>query len=79
MGMRFIWPNAADSRLMYVAPDYIQTVVGREKRDYAWIMARAPAMPQADLKRLTALLASQGYDIGRLRRVPQQRRALTGP
>jgi apolipoprotein D and lipocalin family protein len=64
---------------MYVAPDYSQTVVGREKRDYAWIMARAPAMPQADLKRLTALLASQGYDIGWLRQVPQQRRAVTEP
>jgi apolipoprotein D and lipocalin family protein len=78
-GMRFIWPIEADYRVMYVAADYSQTVVGREKRDYAWIMARAPTMPQADLQRLTALLASQGYDIGRLRRVPQRSRAVTEP
>ena len=78
-GMRFIGPIKADCRVMYVAADYSQTVVGREKRDYAWIMARSPTMSQADLQRLTALLASQGYDIGRLRRVPQQRRAVTEP
>ena len=43
------------------------------------MISRAPTMPQADLQRLTALLASQGYDIGRLRQVPQQRRAVTEP
>jgi apolipoprotein D and lipocalin family protein len=75
-GMRFIWPIKADYRVMYVDADYSQTVIGREKRDYAWIMARSPTMPAADYRRLSMLLRSQGYDTNRLRKVPQQPRAV---
>lgn len=71
-GMRFVWPIKADYRIMYVDTDYSQTVIGREKRDYAWIMARTPTLPDADYQRLTALLRLQGYDVSLLRRVPQQ-------
>jgi apolipoprotein D and lipocalin family protein len=76
-GMRFIWPIKADYRIMFVKADYSQTVIGREKRDYAWIMARSPAMPDADFQHLSALLRSQGYDVSRLRKVPQ--RAMAEP
>jgi apolipoprotein D and lipocalin family protein len=75
-GMRFIWPIKADYRVMYIDADYSQTVIGREKRDYAWIMARSPTMPAADYQRLSELLRSQGYDTSLLRKVPQQPRAL---
>jgi len=78
-GMRFVWPIKADYRVMYVDTDYSQTVIGREKRDYAWIMARSPTMPDADYQRLSALLRAQGYDTSLLRKVPQQRRAGSGP
>jgi apolipoprotein D and lipocalin family protein len=71
-GMRFVWPIRADYRVMYVAADYSQTVVGREKRDYAWIMARSPTMSEADYLRLTALLREAGYDTSRLRKVSQR-------
>ncbi len=74
-GMRFIWPIRADYRIMFVNADYSQTLIGREKRDYAWIMARSPTMPDSDYQALSALLRSQGYDISRLRMVPQQPRA----
>jgi apolipoprotein D and lipocalin family protein len=74
-GMQFVWPIKADYRVMYVAADYSQTVIGREKRDYAWIMARTPAIPDADYQRLSALLAAQGYDTTLLRKVPQKPRA----
>ena len=70
-GMQFIWPIQADYRIMYVDPEYAMTVIGREKRDYAWIMARAPRIAPADYERLRALLASQGYDVSLLRRMPQ--------
>ena len=70
-GMRFIWPIRADYRIMYIDSQYTQTVVGREKRDYAWIMARTPTLPDADFQRLSALLRAQGYDTSRLRKVPQ--------
>ncbi|MEP6503655.1 MAG: lipocalin family protein [Betaproteobacteria bacterium] len=43
----------------------------REKRDYVWIMARTPTIPEADLARLTAFVGTLGYDTAKLQRVPQ--------
>lgn len=71
-GMEFIWPIRADYRIMYVDPQYTQTVIGRQARDYAWIMARSPQMPAADYERLKALLVAQGYDTAGLVRMPQR-------
>jgi apolipoprotein D and lipocalin family protein len=70
-GMQFIWPIKADYRIMYVDPAYTMTLIGREKRDHAWIMARAPRIEEAEFQRLRTLLAAQGYDVGALRRMPQ--------
>jgi apolipoprotein D and lipocalin family protein len=47
-------------------------VIGRQKRDYVWIMARTPSIPEADYQNLLAFLADQGYDTARIQRVPQQ-------
>jgi apolipoprotein D and lipocalin family protein len=71
-GMQFIWPIRADYRIMWLTPDYSQTVIGREQRDYVWIMARSPEIPDADYARILEFLAGQGYDIDRIRRVPQR-------
>jgi len=70
--MRFIWPIEADYRIMRIAPDYSWVVVGREKRDHAWIMARSPDMPDAEYGRLVEFLIAEGYDVSELRRVPQR-------
>ena len=71
-GMQFIWPIKADYRIMYLADDYSQTVVGRQQRDYVWIMARTPGIPDADYQRLLKFVGGQGYDIEKVQRVPQQ-------
>ena len=71
-GMQFIWPIKADYRIVYLAPDYSQTVIGREARDYVWIMARKPEIPGADYARLVELVGRQGYDVSRIRKVPQR-------
>jgi steroid 5-alpha reductase family enzyme/lipocalin len=71
-GMRFVWPFKADYRIVYLAPDYSITVVGREARDYVWIMARGPSISAEDYARLEELIRSAGYDISKLRRVPQR-------
>jgi len=71
-GMQFIWPIKADYRIVYVAPDYSQTVIGREARDYVWIMARTPSIPDEDYRRLLSFLAEQGYDVSLIRKVPQR-------
>ena len=71
-GMQFIWPIKAEYVIVYLDAAYTQTIVGRSKRDYAWIMARTPSIPQADYDAHLARLSALGYDIARLRRVPQQ-------
>jgi len=71
-GMQFVWPIKADYRIVYVNDDYTQTIIGREKRDYVWIMAREPSIPDADYAALVELLASQGYDISQIQKVPQR-------
>jgi apolipoprotein D and lipocalin family protein len=71
-GMRFVWPFKAEYLITHLDSDYSQTVIGRNKRDYVWIMARTPQIPEADYLRLVKELESQGYDIGKLRKVPQR-------
>jgi apolipoprotein D and lipocalin family protein len=70
-GMRFIWPIKADYRIVYLDDDYTQTIIGRQKRDFIWIMARTPTIPEADYERLIEYAASIGYDTGKIERVPQ--------
>ena len=45
-GMRFIWPFKSDYRIAYLDKDYTETSIGRNKRDYVWIMARTPFFKQ---------------------------------
>ena len=71
-GMQFIWPFKGDYRIVYLDEGYTQTVVGRQKRDYVWIMARSPAIPDADYQRILAMLAGQGYDVTKIEKVPQR-------
>jgi apolipoprotein D and lipocalin family protein len=70
-GMQFIWPIKADYRVIYLNDDYTQTVIGRNKRDYVWIMARTPSIPQADYDKIVRLIGQQGYDTSKIFRVPQ--------
>ncbi|GAB6047998.1 lipocalin family protein [Methyloparacoccus murrellii] len=71
-GMRFVWPFKSDFRIVYLDPGYTQTIIGREARDYVWIMARTPSIPEADYRKLLDLLGREGYNIGQIRKVPQQ-------
>jgi apolipoprotein D and lipocalin family protein len=70
-GMRFIWPVKADYRIVYLDGDYTQTVIGRQKRDYIWIMARSPSISDADYQTLIDFAASIGYDTAAIQKVPQ--------
>jgi apolipoprotein D and lipocalin family protein len=71
-GMQFVWPFKGDFRILYLDTDYTQTIVGREKRDYVWIMARRPTMPEADYQRMLDFLGRQGYDVATIQKVPQR-------
>ena len=71
-GMQFIWPIEADYRIVYVSPDYQRTIIGRQKRDNVWIMARTPQIPEAELAELRDRVARESYDMTQLKTVPQQ-------
>jgi len=72
LGMQFVWPVKADYRIVYLNDEYTHTVIGRQKRDYVWIMARTPSMPAEDYARILEKVESLGYDLSEIQKVPQQ-------
>lgn len=71
-GMRFIWPIKADYRIVYLDDEYSVTVIGRQKRDFVWIMARTPSISDALYDELVSVVESLGYSTTELQRVPQR-------
>ena len=71
-GMQFVWPFQAEYRIAYLSADYSRTIIGRSKRDYVWVMARAPQIPTAELVDLTRIVRDLGYDAAKLEPVPQR-------
>jgi len=71
-GMQFVWPIKAEYRIVYIDPDYQFTIIGRTKRDYVWLMARQPVIADGDYERLLSIIEQEGYDLDKLRLVPQQ-------
>jgi apolipoprotein D and lipocalin family protein len=70
--VQFIWPIEADYRVMRVDPDYRTVVIGREKRDYVWIMARTPTIPDAQYQALVDFVGREGYDLKAMVKVPHR-------
>jgi len=71
-GMQFVWPFKGDYRIIYLTDDYSVTIIGRNKRDYVWLMARTPALSERRYQEAVAVIAAAGYDTTQLQRVPQQ-------
>ncbi len=71
-GMRFVWPIRAEYLIVHLDEEYSETIVARTKRDYAWIMAREPELPEARLAALEDRLVELGYERDAIRRVPQR-------
>lgn len=71
-GMQFVWPIRAEYVIAYLDEDYRTTIIGRSKRDYAWIMARTPVIADADYQALLRRLQAMGYALDGVRRVPQR-------
>lgn len=73
--MRFLGLVQAEYRIMDVSPDYSRAVIGRSKRDYAWILSRTPSMSPRDLFASVRLLREAGYDTTGLTIVKHRRGA----
>jgi len=71
-GMQFVWPFKADYRIVWLDEAYSQTVIGRNQRDYVWIMARQPSIPEDQYRRIIEFLSAEGYDTARIEKVPQR-------
>ena len=71
-GMQVLWPVKSDYRIVYLTDDYSRTVIARNKRDYVWIMAREPNIPDTDYREIVEFIASIGYDASDIQKIPQQ-------
>jgi apolipoprotein D and lipocalin family protein len=70
--MQFFWPIRLEYTISYVSPDYDTTIIARSARDLVWIMARTPRIPESTYEELVGRVGDLGYDVSKLRRVPQQ-------
>jgi len=77
--MQFVWPIKAEYVIVDLDPSYSLTIVGRSKRDYAWIMARTPTITDTDYQAALARLRALGYSLEGIRRVPQEWPEASGP
>jgi apolipoprotein D and lipocalin family protein len=67
-GMQFVWPIKADYRIVYLDDNYQQTIIGRNSRDYVWIMARTPSISEQDYTKLVDVVESLGYELDALQK-----------
>jgi len=70
-GVQVFWPFKAQYIVAYLKDDYSQTIIARDARDYTWIMARTPTIPQAEYESLLARVKAMGYPLSKIRKVPQ--------
>ncbi|MCC1495375.1 lipocalin family protein [Alcanivorax sp. 1008] len=70
--MQFLWPFKADFRIIWLDDDYQTTIIGRQKRDYVWVMARQPEIDEKTYQAMLNFLKQEGYELSDLRKVPQQ-------
>lgn len=68
----FVW---APYCVLDVDADYRHALVGTPDRRHLWLLARAPAIERAQLRKMVELAEAQGFPIDRLRRTPQRRDA----
>ncbi|MES1924876.1 lipocalin family protein [Salinisphaera sp. T31B1] len=70
--MQFVRPIKMQFVIAYVADDYRQTIVARERLDFVWIMASEPQIEAKVYDDLVERVRQIGYDVSQLRQVPQQ-------
>lgn len=56
----FVW---GDYWIIDLAPDYAYAVIGDPDREYLWILARTPDLPEATLQAILDRARGQGYDL----------------
>ena len=72
--VKFFWLLHEQYIVAWLAPDYSEVIVARDARDYVWLMARTPQISAADYRQMLARVKAMGYDLGKLRKIPQPTR-----
>ncbi len=67
----FFRPFWGDYWVIDLAPDYSYAVVGHPSRDYLWILARTPQLPEDTYSGIVKRLQDQKYPLDRLVRTVQ--------
>ena len=70
--MQFVWPIKADYRIVYLDDDYQQTIIGRNSRDFVWVMARTPIISEQDYLNLVTMVGSLGYNLNDLQKATHE-------
>ena len=70
--MQFVWPIKADYRIVYLDDDYQQTIIGRNSRDFVWVMARNPRISEQDYLNLVTIVGSLGYNLNDLQKATHE-------
>jgi len=61
-----------DYQVMALDAAYSRVLIGAPSREYLWILARAPALPKAELDALLDEAERQGFDVERVERTRQR-------
>ena len=70
--MQFLWPFKSAYLIVYLDRDYQKTIIGVPDRNNVWIMSRKSQMSDAEYERMLSNAASLGYDVAKVKRVPQR-------
>jgi apolipoprotein D and lipocalin family protein len=66
------WPLKLPYLVIDLAQDYSYTVIAVPNRNYVWIMARTPTMPEATYQSILEKLRQMSFDLKLLQKVPQK-------
>lgn len=66
--LRWTGIGRGDYWVLYLSPDYSVAIVGEPSREYLWILARTPTLPEQEYQALMPRIRAAGYDPQRLRR-----------
>ena len=70
--MQFLWPFKAAYLILYLDQDYQRTIIGVPDRSHVWIMSRDSQVSEVVYQRMLNYAANLGFEIEKVRRVPQQ-------
>ncbi len=68
----FFWPFEGDYWILALDEKaYEWALVGSPSRDYLWVLARDPAIPDALYERIVAEAVARGFDVTKLEKTPR--------